>query len=563
MITRRNALRLFSVTGAAALLAACGPAAPAAAPTAVPTAPPKPTTPPAAATQAPPVAAATQAPPQPTAAPAAKPTAPAAAQPTAASGEQPQRGGNLTSTALPLARLDAHCFCGGDAFLGIWDTLIDYDDKSQPIPNLVEKWDANPQLTQISLTLRKGVLFHSGREFTSDDVKFNFTRTLNPSKAPIYSGFVIPFLDSVETPDKYTAVIHTKQPWPGVWDFLRFLWITDSEADQKEADSDRAVGTGPFVLKEYVQGDHAVLVRNDKYWQSGLPYLDQITMRFFTDPQALLVAFDSGAVDVVVNPAARDLQRYLNDPAVTVFRPSVPINYRGFVFHSQNAPTSEKLFRQALSFALDRERANQTAWQGLGTPMTLLWNSANVAYDAAKDHAQAFDLDKAKSLVQQSGVSDTSIEIEYSTNSPEDAQVAQIWQQDLAKIGVTATLKPLEQPVWFQHYNSRMYRNVSMVLAPTLAWNPATVLGGPYTKPDGNAAAFESPEWTEIVKKIQTEPDPAQQKALYVRMNDFLLDQTFHLTWGGQPLATVTPTKVHGVELKPFPTAPYNRTWIA
>ena len=46
-------------------------------------------------------------------------------------------------------------------------------------------------------------------------------------------------------------------------------------------------------------------------------------------------------------------------------------------------------------------------------------------------------------------------------------------------------------------------------------------------------------------------------------MNDYLIDQTFHLTWGGQPLATVTPKKVHGVELSPFPTAPYNRTWIA
>jgi ABC-type transport system substrate-binding protein len=194
--------------------------------------------------------------------------------------------------------------------------------------------------------------------------------------------------------------------------------------------------------------------------------------------------------------------------------------------------------------------------------MTLLWNSTNVAYDAAKDKAHAFDLDKARSLIQQSGVSDPSIEIEYSTNSAEDAQVAQIWQQDLAKIGVNAALKPQEQAVWFQRYNTRAYRNVSMVLAPTLPWNPATVLGGPYTKPDGNAAAFESPEWTDIVTKIQTETDPSAQRELYARMNDFLLDQAFHLTWGAQPLATITPKKVHDVTLDPFPLAPYNRTWI-
>src|SRR5215470_10928471 len=163
MITRRSALRVLSVSGPAALLAACGPAAPSVAPTAAS----KPTTAPAPATQAP-AAAATQV-------PAGQPTAPVAAQPTTANGQQPKRGGNLTSTALPLARLDAHCFCGGDAFLGIWDTLIGYDDKSQPTPNLVEKWDANQQLTQITLSLRQGILFHSGREFTSEDVKYNFT----------------------------------------------------------------------------------------------------------------------------------------------------------------------------------------------------------------------------------------------------------------------------------------------------------------------------------------------------------------------------------------------------
>jgi peptide/nickel transport system substrate-binding protein len=538
-LPRRRALRLLGIGGAAALLAACGPAAPSAAP---PSAPP---TAPAAATQ-----------------PAAQPTA-AAAQPTPATGEQPKRGGKLTSTALPLARVDAHCFCGGDALLGIWDTLIGYDDKAQPTPNLVEKWEANRELTQITLTVRKGVQFHSGRELTGEDVKYNFVRTTDPTKAPIYSGFVRPFLDTVETPDKYTAVVKSKQPWPGVWDFLRFLWITDPEADQKSVESERAAGTGPFVLKEYVQGDHALLVRNDRYWQSGLPYLDEVTLRFFTDPQALLVAFESGAVDIVVNPAARDLDRFLKDQTYTVYRPPVPINYRGWVAHSQNPPTNEKLFRQALSYALDRQRANETVWQGLGMPMTLLWNSANVAYDAAKDKAHAFDLDKARALIQESGVGDTSIEIEYSTNSPEDAQVVQIWQQDLAKIGVNATLKPQDQATWFQRYNTRAYRNVSMVLAPTLAWNPATVLGGPYTKPDGNAAAFASPEWTEIVTRIQTEADPGKQRELYARLNDYLLDQAFHLTWGAQPLATVAPKKVRGVTLDPFPVGPYNRAWIA
>ena len=91
MVSRRRALRLLSLSGAAALLAAGGPAAPSAAPTAQAAVAPKPPSAAPAATQAP-----------------AAGQAQAAAKP-AASGEQPKRGGNLTSTALPLARLDAHC----------------------------------------------------------------------------------------------------------------------------------------------------------------------------------------------------------------------------------------------------------------------------------------------------------------------------------------------------------------------------------------------------------------------------------------------------------------------
>src|SRR5579884_2997662 len=153
-VTRRGALRLMTVGGMAALLAACAPApaaptAPGA--TAAPAATPVPT-----ATA---VAAASGAQPTPQSASAAQPTAAAAAA-------QPKQGGQLISTALPLARVDAHCFCGGDALLGIWDTLIGYDDKYQPTPNLVQSWEPNTDLTQVTLTLRQGIQFHSGREFT-------------------------------------------------------------------------------------------------------------------------------------------------------------------------------------------------------------------------------------------------------------------------------------------------------------------------------------------------------------------------------------------------------------
>ena len=121
----------------------------------------------------------------------------------------------------------------------------------------------------------------------------------------------------------------------------------------------------------------------------------------------------------------------------------------------------------------------------------------------------------------------------------------------------------MEQATWFQRYNTRAYRNVSLVLSPGASWNPATVLGGPYTKPDGNAAAFQSPEWTEIVTRIQTEPDATKQKDLFARMNDYMLDQAFYVVYGHDPQGTVTQKKVRDVTVDPFPVGAYNRTWLS
>src|SRR5437773_4063503 len=157
--SRRGFLKLVGAGAAMSLLAACQ---------AVPstTSPTLPTTAPAA---------------QPTTAAVAAPTT-AAAKPTAAQAASPKPGGILKAMqAGDLSSVDGHYYTPG-AGLSAWivfDTLTEYDDNLIPQPALAESWDQSADKKQISLTLRKGVTFHSGRDVTSDDIIYNLNRILD------------------------------------------------------------------------------------------------------------------------------------------------------------------------------------------------------------------------------------------------------------------------------------------------------------------------------------------------------------------------------------------------
>src|SRR5581483_9452044 len=122
---------------------------------------------------------------------------------------------------------------------------------------------------------------------------------------------------AIETPDRYTLVLKSEQPRPtsGVLDFLDRLNIVDPQNYTPDiASNTKIVGTGPFMLSEYVPGDHMNLVKNPNYWQSGKPYLDGINVKFFADLQSLVTALEAGALDFAMNPPGRDVVRLASDP---------------------------------------------------------------------------------------------------------------------------------------------------------------------------------------------------------------------------------------------------------
>src|SRR5437762_3607213 len=288
-------------------------------------------------------------------------------QPTSKPQAQPKSGGSLRAAIqTDLPNIDPH-FNAPTAYDALWvafDRLIYLDNKLQPQPMLAESWDVTPDYKRVTFHLRKGVQFTTGRELTSDDVKYNLLRVRDPK---VGAGGWVAFSNwwTIDTPDKYTVSLSSDTSRPLVFDNLETFNIIDQVTAEGPNAKSQVVGSGPFMLKEWVQGDHITLVKNPNYWQSGRPYLDAIEYRVLPDAQSMVSQFEAGALDMALNPPLQDAGRLKSNPQYQVVTNPNTGRYYTAGWNVASSPLDNKLVRQAMNFAMNRQRFADAVLLGL------------------------------------------------------------------------------------------------------------------------------------------------------------------------------------------------------
>ena len=472
---------------------------------------------------------------------AVAPTPAAAASTPAAAAKpvtQPKSGGTLRAAiGGELTSIDGQQNLPGiTATVGnAYEGLTRYDDNLQPQPILAESWDLSTDSTQIKLNLRKGVQFHDGREFTSDDVKYSLLRLRDPKIAPIVGPAAIQsgWWTTVDTPDKSTIILKSDVPRPGVFDFFQYFSIVDKNLMEGPDVKTKVNGTGPFSFVEWVTGDHVSMTRNKNYWRSGHPLLDGITTRIFRDAQSMVATLEAGAVDEVDSPNLLDVIRLKADPNYQALVVAASGQFVCLVANTTVAPTDNKQFRQAVNYAIDRKRFVDTAFKGIITDgLDLPYPPQAPGSDATRNKVYGFDLDKAKSLVKSSGVSNPDIELVYSNTTFGDINqtLAQILQADLTSIGVTVTLRPVDFPTQFDVATKRTYRGLLLSVGSSAQLAEATSLltRSRFYSPDPKTSftGLDNAQYRELIDKAAAEPDAAKRKTLYGQIEDIILDES-------------------------------------
>jgi peptide/nickel transport system substrate-binding protein len=323
----------------------------------------------------------------------------------------------------------------------IYDTLADYQDGLNPVPQLATSWEINDAQDAMTITLREGVLFHSGREMTADDVAANIERFSDPDTGNQAYGPTSAAVESWEVTGPYELVVNFTQPLAElqITDLLTGWAIGDPEFfDLYETEGN---GTGPFKFVEWVPGESITLEANTDYWGDG-PYIDGIEYRIFGDADAMASALEAGDIDVMFNPDATVADRLEADGFTTVAAPPGAIIDQIRINPTQ-PPFDNVDVRLAVNYAVDFEAINEAINAGLGTPGRLPYAPTSPAYDEELAAEMDYDPDRARELLQNSGVpeSEWTASILTASNSTQQQLAAQVIQANLAEVGFTAEIE--------------------------------------------------------------------------------------------------------------------------
>ncbi len=335
------------------------------------------------------------------------------------------------------------------AWRHVFDYLTYTDEKGITHPYLLEKWEVSEDLLTWTLSVRQGVKFNNGKDFTADDVVFNFNQWLDKDVgSSILGSMSYLSKEGVQKKDDYTVVLNLNEPSIFVPEHL-FHYAACVLPKEFGGDITREpIGTGAFTMEEYVPGERCRMKRRPDYWRMGadgspLPYLDEIVMvQLGEDRTADIAALQSGQVDTIIEPTVAIWEAVRNDERYVVTSTPTAAT-RVLRMRVDQEPWNNNLVRQALKHCHNREKILAIALQGEGT----IGNDSHVA-PAQPEYVDIppypFDPEKSKALLAEAGYPDgVTVELVVASDWPESMAYAQILKEDAAAGGFTINLKPM------------------------------------------------------------------------------------------------------------------------
>lgn len=345
----------------------------------------------------------------------------------------------------------------------LFDGLMDYVPGTTDLrPGLAESYTISEDGTVFTFTLRKGVVFHNGREMTAEDVKYSLDRVTLPATQSPGAGFfasIVGFdkisngeaetLSGVEVIDPLTVQITLSRPDATFLHVmgLNFASVVPQEVVEEMGDDfgKNPVGTGAFKLTDWTIGQRVVFEKNADYWREGVPYLDGVTFEVGQEPIVALLRLQQGEVDVPGDgiPPAKFVE-VMNDPTQAAQVVEGGQLHTGYItLNVGMAPFDQLAVREAVNMAINKDRITQII-NGRAVPATQPLPPSMPGYTEGFD-GFAYDVEGAIAKLSEAGLEDGFTTQLYVMNTDPNPRIAQAIQQDLAAIGVTLEIRSLAQ----------------------------------------------------------------------------------------------------------------------
>ncbi len=413
-------------------------------------------------------------------------------------------------------------------FRQIYDTLIDVDTEMNFIPSLAESWEQPDDLTYI-FKLREGVKFHNGREMTAEDVKYSFERVLNPDTAAIGKSYY-DSIDSIEAVDTYTVKFTLKEPFAPFMTNLTSLYgaIVPKEVVEENGNlMQKACGTGPFMLKEWIPDNKVILEKNPDYFVEGEPRLDAIEYYVMTDESARVAALRTGSVDVIKLPASSIPLVEGNADINILEYQSNDYSYVGFNLDLDKF--KDVRVRQAISLAINRQEIIDLVYDGNAKVTGFVPEAmGRWAIDFQAEELYQQNIEKAKQLMAEAGYAD-GFETTIAVGLLDDINATgEVLQKQLEQIGIKATIQNLESGQYVDAWKNRTHE--MMVGRNGAGTDPNRAVAFFFSSTgSANVWGYSNPEVDELCNQGKVTVDEAEREAIYKEAQKLIVNDVPNL----------------------------------
>jgi peptide/nickel transport system substrate-binding protein len=452
----------------------------------------------------------------------------------------------------------------------VYNGLVKYDKDMKTVGDLAESWDISANGLIITFHLRKGVLWHDGRPFTSADVLYTYQVTIDPKTPTAYAGDFLK-VKKAEAPDDYTFRVTYDQPFaPALisWGssilpkhLLAGIDITKSSLTR------RPVGTGPYKFKEWVAGQKIVLVANSDYFE-GRPYIDGYITRIIPDMATLFLELRGEGIDISGLSPLQFTRQTENKLFRTNFNKyrylSFAYTYLGY--NLKNPLFTDRRVRQAISYAINKEEIISGVLLGLGKPATGPFKPGTWAYNG-NVKTYNFDPRKARELLKEAGWQDINGDgilekdgkpfvFELVTNQGNETRqkCAEIIQRQLAEVGITVKIRILEWAAFVNDFiNKRRFDAVLMGWTIPPDPDAYDVWHSSKTAPEElNFISYKNSEADDLLEKGRSTFDQKERKKYYDRFQEILAeDQPYTFLYVPDALIIINK-RFRGIEPAPI-----------
>ena len=421
--------------------------------------------------------------------------------------------------------LDPHAAAAAgtrEVLFNVYEGLVKPGPNGELIPAVAERYDISEDGLVYTFTLREGVKFHNGESVTAEDVVYSMNRCAdNSGDSALVSAFSA--IQDLKAVDERTVTFRLDQPDLELINFLSAAIIPQSS----EGQTGFIPGTGPFKLVSRSPQENIVMERFDEYW--GTPAkVSKVTYQIYEDSTALMMALKGGSVDICAHLTSAQTAQLGSD--FTIEEGTMNL-VQAVYLNNAKAPFDNEKVRQAMSYAINRQEIMDIMADGHGTAVgSSIYPKLGKYFLPELVDYYSYDPAKGKALLAEAGYPDGfDMTITVSSNYQPHMDTAEVVVQQLAAIGIRATVQPVDATTWYNDvYVGRQFD--ATITGLDAKNTTARAMLERFVSDNGkNFVNYNNPAYDELYAKARACTDDAEQTAVYQQMETMLTETAANL----------------------------------